>query len=102
VGRTIRYDETVYLISMLMRDPTSWTQASVSKWSHPVSYEWTVLASTYDLLAQVNSKRKPKPYPRPWPKGNQTRKGTTRTDARELLAKAKQGDYKWQNKPTPT
>ena len=71
-------------------------------WSHPISYEWPVLAALYDLLAQVNSKKKPKPYPRPWPKEGKTQKGTARGDAREILARARKGEFKWQNRHTPT
>jgi hypothetical protein len=103
LGTAIPWGEVVYLISVLLRDPTSWLQVSVNKWHHPISYEWTVLAAQYDLHAQVNSRRKPKPYPRPWPNfdPNVTRKGKPRADARALLERAKSGGLKWRNKPTP-
>lgn len=101
LGNTIPWAEVVYLVSVLLRDPSSWLQVSINKWHHPISYEWAQNAATYDLLAQVHSKRKPKPYPRPWATANQGKtKGTVRADAREILARARQGDYKWQNKPT--
>jgi hypothetical protein len=102
LGTTVPWDEVVYLVAVLLRDPTSWLQTSVNKWDHPITYDWAAQVATYDLLAQVHSKRKPKPYPRPWKNANNTRKGTVRKDARELLAKAKQGEMNWQNKPTPT
>ena len=102
LGTTVPWDEVVYLVAVLLRDPTSWLQTSVNKWDHPITYDWAAQVATYDLLAQVHSKRKPKPYPRPWKNANSTRKGTVRKDARELLAKAKQGEMNWQNKPTPT
>jgi hypothetical protein len=93
----------VYLVSVLIRDPSSWLQTSLNDWHHPVSYEWAALAAQYDLHAQVNSKRKPKPYPRPWKDGGAAkRKGTARADARELLAKARDGGFKWQSRHTPT
>ena len=102
LGSKVPWSEVVYLVAVLLRDPTSWLQTSVNKWDHPITYEWAVLVAQYDLHAQVNSKRKPKPYPRPWRKGDEGyRKGTTRPDAREILAKAKQGEFEWQNKPTP-
>ncbi len=103
LGTTVPWDEVVYLVSVLIRDPSSWLQTSINNWHHPVSYEWAALAAQYDLHAQVNSKRKPKPYPRPWKDaGAGTRKGTPRADARELLAKARDGGIKWQNRRTPT
>lgn len=102
LGTTVPWAEVVYLVSVLLRDPSSWLQVSINQWHHPISYEWAQHAATYDLLAQVHSKRKPKPYPRPWGAGAQGKtKGTVRPDAREILARARQGAYKWQNKPTP-
>jgi hypothetical protein len=102
LGATVPWDEVVYLVAVLLRDPTSWLQTSVNKWDHPITYDWAAQVATYDLLAQVHSKRKPKPYPRPWKSNGTDRKGTVRKDARELLAKARQGEMNWQNKPTPT
>jgi len=101
-GDKISWTDVVFLVAVLMRDPTSWLQTSVNKWSHPVSYEWAALAATYDMLAQVNSKRKPKPFPRPWKDPARNRKGTPRKDGRELLKRARQGEFKWQNKPMRT
>lgn len=94
-------DELFLVVEMLLRDPTSWTGAATMNWKHPVSQEWAVLTATYDLLAQVNSKRKPKPFPRPWPQAHATTKGKTRKDARDILRRAKDGELEWQNKPTP-
>jgi hypothetical protein len=57
----------MHLVSILLQDPSSWLQAAARDWKYPVSYEWTVAANTYDLLARVNSgKKQPKPYPTPW------------------------------------
>lgn len=90
------------VVEMLLRDPTTWTHAAIAQWKHPITYEWAVLAATYDLHAQVNSgKRKPKPYPRPWKSPNQVTKGTKRKDARDILRRAKDGEMEWQNKPMP-
>ena len=101
LGTTVPWSEVVYLVAVLLRDPTSWLQVSYNKWHHPVSFEWAVHAATYDLLAPVHSKRKPKPYPRPWPTSTNTRKGTPRVDGREILQRARNGGLKWQNRPTP-
>jgi len=101
LGESIPWVEVVYLVAVLLRDPTSWLQVSVNGWHHPVSYEWAAMVAQYDLHAQVNSKRKPKPYPRPWSNTNQAGgKGTVRVDAREILKRAREGAYKWQSKPT--
>jgi hypothetical protein len=95
-------DELILIVEMLIKDPTTWTGSALMKWKHPISYEWAVLAATYDLQAQVHSgKRKPKPFPRPWPDPNVKTKGSARKDAREILKRAKDGDLNWQNKHTP-
>ena len=93
-------DELILIVEMLLKDPGSWTGSAVMNWKHPISYEWAVAAATYDLLAQVNSKRKPKPFPRPWPDANTKTKGKTRTNAREILKRARDGELQWQNRPT--
>ena len=101
LGTTVPWVEVVYLVAVLLRDPSSWLQVSKNGWHHPVSFEWATQAATYDLLAQVNSKRKPKPYPRPWPTKNGNRVGTPRRDSREILERARNGGLKWQSRPTP-
>lgn len=94
-------DELILLVEMLIRDPQSWLHTAVADWKHPISYEWTVLAATYDLLAQVNSKRKPKPWQRPWKDPSTKQLGRNlRKDARAVLARAKDGEIEWQSKPT--
>lgn len=101
LGETIPWVEVVYLVAVLLRDPTSWLQVSVNGWHHPVSYEWAAMVAQYDLHAQVNSKRKPKPYPRPWANTNQAGgRGTVRDDAKDILKRARNGGLKWQSKPT--
>ena len=94
--------EACLLISALLSDPQSFLQTKLRGWSHPITYDWAVLAAIYDLLAQVNSKRKPKPYPRPWGDDGKSKKGTPRKDARDILARARRGEFKWQNRHTPT
>lgn len=102
LGTTVPWDEVTYLVAVLLRDPTSWLQTAKNDWAHPIDYSWTVAAATYDLLAQVHSKRKPKPWPRPWKDPDTRRIGKqTRKDARAILRRAKDGEIQWQNKPTP-
>lgn len=102
LGTTVPWEEVVYLTVILLGDPTSWLAAAKGKWSHPIDYNWTIAAATYDLLATVNSKRKPKPWPRPWEQTEKPKAVKTRKDAREILKRAKDGDLEWQNKPTHT
>lgn len=93
--------EVCALVGVLMQDPTSWLQAARNKWQHPIDYNWTISAATYDLLAQVNSKRKPKPWPRPWADNRQTKGNKVRKDARAILQRARDGEITWQNRHTP-
>jgi hypothetical protein len=72
------------LVTIILRDPSSWTQAARSKWKFPVSREWIVNAHTYDLLARVNSKNKPKPYPNPFPDREVVRTGKTNLSPDEV------------------
>ena len=67
IGKKISWVEAVYLTSILLRDPSSWTQAIKNNWDYPVDRNWIIASHSYDLLAMVNSKKKPKPYPTPWP-----------------------------------
>lgn len=101
IGKSIDFDEATHLLLGLIKDITSWLSASLQDWSYPVSHEFILLAATFDLHAQVNSKTKPKPFPRPWDAKPVT-KGTIVKDARKILAKARDGDLEWQNRPTPT
>ncbi len=99
-GSGIGWDEVILLFSVLLQDPTSWTQTAINKWKHPITYDWAVLAATYDLHAAVNSKKLPTPLPRPWDEPDT--KGSSRVDARQILKNAKNGTLEWQNKHTPT
>lgn len=75
VGGTVSLREAALLISMLLHETDSWFQATLSEWKYPVTREWIVAAHTYDLIATVNSKKTPKPYPTPWLPDNVKRVG---------------------------
>lgn len=91
IGDRITWLEAVYLVAVLMRDPTSWLQAVSAGWKFPVSQEWMVAVHTYDLLAAVNSKNKPKPYPTPWPAPNEARVGSSKPRSRsEVIQRLEQ------------
>jgi hypothetical protein len=75
VGKTVTWLETIYLVSMLMRNPESWLQAAHNGWKYPVDHNYMLLAELFDLTMRANSKTKPKPMPRPWPDQNAQRVG---------------------------
>lgn len=86
IGNTITWLDAVYLVAVLLRDSESWLQVAVNGWKYPVSREWMVSAHSYDLLARVNSKQKPKPYPTPWPDEGSTRLGSSKQSRSNVLS----------------
>jgi hypothetical protein len=98
IGDTVSLREAALLIAMLLIDTNSWLQAVVNDWKHPVNREWIVLTHVYDLLAAVNSKSKPKPYPTPWLEEN-TQKigGKKRQSNSEVLLRLAQMNPKDKN-----
>jgi hypothetical protein len=87
IGTRITWREAAMLTSILLRDPSSWTQAARNEWQYPVSQEWVMARHTYDLIAQANFK-KPKPFPTPWPDPDKQKLGSTKPQSREqVLAK---------------
>lgn len=86
IGETVSLREAALLVSVLLRDPSSWLQAAVNDWKFPVSTEWIVAAHTWDLLAAVNSKNKPKPYPTPWPAEGQNKIGSSKQAPSHVLS----------------
>lgn len=92
IGDTVTFGEAVLLVSVMLRDPSSWTQAAWSGWKYPVSREWIVASHSYDLQSAVNSGkgRKPKPYPNPFPSTDGKRSGRTNlppAEVKKLLAR---------------
>lgn len=82
---TVSWLEAVYLVSVLMRDPSSWLCAARSEWEFPASREFMVAAHSYDLTARINSKQKPKPYPTPWENANKTKIGSRKPQDRKTV-----------------
>lgn len=76
IGVSLSWLEAILLVSILLRDTSSWLHAAKASWDYPVTREWIVSAHTYDLLAAVNSKKPPKPYPAPWPDKNSKKIGS--------------------------
>ena len=60
------FGEAIRLVSVLSADPSSQVCASVAGWSHPVTRTDLTLRDLFDLQHATKSKRKPKPYSRPW------------------------------------
>ena len=61
------WDEAWRLTDVLLIDPSSQVAAAVAGWDYPSSREDITLRDLYDLQHITKVKRKPKPYPRPWP-----------------------------------
>ena len=92
IGDKVSYLEAILLVSILLKDTSSWLQSVLSGWDYPVSREWIVAAHSYDLQALAHSGRgkKPKPYPNPFPSKERIRVGKTNltnAEVRALLAK---------------
>ena len=87
IGESVTYKEAILLVSILLRDPASWTQAAWSGWYYPVTREWIVASHTYELLSSVNSGKgkKPKPYPNPFPSRDSVRTGKTSRSTGEVI-----------------
>lgn len=90
IGRSITYKEAAQLIAILIKDPSSWICAKLVDWKHPVSEEWMVLANIYDLTALVNSRKKPKPYPRPWKNHDSTKIGKKGQSRKSVIERLRQ------------
>lgn len=86
IERGVSLLEATMLVAMLLRDTNSWLHAASADWQYPVSREWIVAAHSYELLAAVNSKKKPKPYPAPWPEDGKKRIGRTKKSTADVLA----------------
>lgn len=74
------WGEAYRLVGELASDPTSHTAAALGGWEHPFSREAALLADLFDLthLAHASDKGpRPKPYPRPWPRTDVVRRGST-------------------------
>jgi hypothetical protein len=87
IGHEVTYLEAAYLIGVLVRIPDSWLSAKIQNWTHPVSQEFIVAAHTWDLLATVNSKKKPKPYPMPWKPAGQASIGNKNQSRADVITK---------------
>ena len=68
LDRSMSFGEAIRLTSVLAGDPSSQVAASLGGWAHPISREDITLRDLYDLQHMSKAKRKPKAYPRPWPK----------------------------------
>ena len=88
IGRRIDHVDADRLLRVSSREPSSWLFAVMNGWAYPVSREWLLAADHLDFFVASKSKRKPKPYPRPWKDKNTSRLGQTTltpAQAREVL-----------------
>ena len=79
IGQSVRYDEAFLLVVSLSSDSSSWFHAAIAEWEYPISREVMALMDLYDLQHQSKSKKKVKPYPRPWGDGSKKKIGTSVT-----------------------
>lgn len=89
IGFSVRFDEAALLVVSLLRDTSSWLHAKLAGWEYPISREWLLTADLYDLQHASKSKRKTKPYPRPFSRaktyGGKHKNGKIRSKA-DLMA----------------
>lgn len=97
IGGSVSLRETVLLVSVLLRDTDSWLQAAVHEWKYPVTREFEPLVNLYDLTVAINSKKKPKPYPRPWPSEGKQKIGKPAQSRAEVLRRLEQMNPKENN-----
>jgi hypothetical protein len=79
------WGEVYRLTLILASDPSSQVAAAFAGWRHPLSWESAALRDLYDLQHASKSKRRPKPYPRPWDRSQKHGEGT-RLSAEEFEA----------------
>ena len=88
------FGEAIRLTSVLASDPSSHVAAALGGWAYPLSWGDITLRDLYDVQLASKSKRKPKPYPRPWDeRPERTGAGTSMTveEFRALKAKITEG-----------
>lgn len=61
------FGEALLLVEALAGDPSSHVAAALGGWAYPISRADVTLRDLYDLQHMSKAKRKPRPYPRPWP-----------------------------------
>ena len=97
-GKTYSYVEALYLTKALLKQSDSRLGAEMRGWEYPVSYESMVLMDLFDLLHIINSKKKPKPYKRPYSTedNNRTRMGRAeiKLTAVDKIRKMREGKVK--------
>lgn len=86
IGRSMSWGEALRLTRILSAETDSQVGAAIAGWSHPASRLDLTLRDLYDLQHQSKAKKRPKPYPRPWPDKTSRRFGRTRMTVAELRA----------------
>lgn len=65
------------LTALLAADPSSQVGAAFAGWQYPVQRTDLTMRDLFDLQHKSKTKRKIKPYPRPWDTTKSTRMGGT-------------------------
>lgn len=89
VGRSMSWGEALRLTKILLSDPSSLVTAHAAGWEHPVTREDMVLRDLFDLTHQAalaGSKKRAKPYPRPWKTARSRTKPAASVTQADILA----------------
>lgn len=70
----MRWGEAVRLTKILTGDPSSQVAAAIVGWEYPFSWEAVLLADLVDVQVASKSKKKQKPWPRPWKKSDKSKR----------------------------
>lgn len=84
VGKSMTWGEAFRLTRILSVDPGSAVCASIQGWDYAMSREALILAGVYDIQHASKAKRRPAPYPRPWPDENRRTFGRTKLSIARL------------------
>jgi hypothetical protein len=76
----VSWEESWWLTSQLLIDPTSHLYAARAGWPYPASLEFRVLADLWDATVKIAAGKKHnqiKPYPRPWKRDDAPQRSKT-------------------------
>lgn len=81
------WGEALRLAEIVRADPSSMLAAAAEGWSHPVTRGELIAMDQFDLTYAATGAKNRKPYPRPFPLRDRTRKGKPlpRSEALERL-----------------
>lgn len=93
------WGEAVRLTQILATDPSSQIAAAIAGWAHPLERIDATLRDLYDLQHASKSKKRPKPYPRPWDMAKKRAKPSASLSQEEIIAALRMAGH---TAPIPT